>query len=43
LLVFLFFGANKFPAVMKNLADGLKVFKKEIKSDSDKPAAKKKK
>lgn len=31
-LVFLLFGANKFPAMMKNLADGLKVFKKEIKA-----------
>jgi sec-independent protein translocase protein TatA len=30
-LVFLLFGANRFPAMMKNLADGLKVFKKEIK------------
>jgi sec-independent protein translocase protein TatA len=34
-LVFLLFGANRFPAMMKNLADGLKVFKKEIKSKSD--------
>ena len=39
-LVFLLFGANKFPAMMKNLAEGLKVFKREVK---DAPAAKAKK
>ena len=44
LLVFLLFGANKFPSMMKNLADGLKVFKKEIKSDpAEQEASKKKK
>ncbi|MDR3208604.1 MAG: twin-arginine translocase TatA/TatE family subunit [Rickettsiales bacterium] len=41
-LVFLLFGANKFPAMMKNLAEGLKIFKKEIKeTPKRKPAAKK--
>jgi TatA/E family protein of Tat protein translocase len=39
LLVFLLFGANKFPAMMKNLADGVKSFRKEIK-ETPKPAAK---
>jgi sec-independent protein translocase protein TatA len=29
-LVFLLFGSQKFPSMMKNLADGIKVFKKEI-------------
>ena len=38
LLVFLLFGANRFPSMMKNMADGLKVFKKELKDDSAKPA-----
>jgi len=40
LLVFLLFGANKFPSVMKNMADGLNVFKKEIKEGDKKPAKK---
>ena len=35
LLVFLLFGANKFPSIMKNLADGLNVFKKEIKAKKE--------
>ncbi|MDR2269031.1 MAG: twin-arginine translocase TatA/TatE family subunit [Rickettsiales bacterium] len=39
-LVFLLFGANKFPAMMRNLAEGLKIFKKEIK-EKPKPAVKK--
>lgn len=30
-LVILLFGHNKFPGMMKNLADGFKVFKKEMK------------
>lgn len=30
LLVFLLFGMNRFPEMMKHLADGLKVFKKEL-------------
>ena len=47
LLVVILFGHNKIPGMMKNLASGLKVFKKEMKSESkpaasEKPVAKKK-
>ena len=35
-LVIILFGHNKIPGMMKNLADGLNIFKKEIKSDSKK-------
>ena len=38
LLVFLLFGASKFPSVMKNMAEGLNIFKKEIKDGDKKPA-----
>ena len=38
LLIVILFGHNKIPGMMKNLADGLNVFKKELKSDA-KPAA----
>ena len=31
-LVVILFGSNKIPGMMKNLADGLNVFKKEIKN-----------
>ncbi len=34
LLVFILFGHNKIPQMMKNLANGLNVFKKELKSES---------
>ena len=37
LLVAILFGHNKIPGMMKNLADGLKVFKKEMKPE-EKPA-----
>ncbi len=37
LLVVILFGHNKIPGMMKNLADGLKVFKKELKTEQ-KPA-----
>ena len=37
-LVIILFGSAKIPAMMKNIADGVKVFKKEIK---EKPATKK--
>ena len=37
-LVVILFGHNKIPGMMKNLADGLNVFKKEMKTE-DKPAA----
>ena len=40
LLIFLLFGANKFPEMMKNLAEGVKVFKKEVKSIDKKPVKK---
>ena len=46
LLVFLLFGMNRFPEMMKHLADGLKVFKKELgvgTSDSKGEAGKAKK
>ena len=33
-LVLILFGHNKIPSMMKNVADGLKVFKKEMKSDA---------
>lgn len=32
-LVVVLFGHNKIPTVMKNLANGLNVFKKEMKAD----------
>ena len=37
-LVVILFGHNKIPGMMKNLADGLNVFKKELKNG--KPAGK---
>ncbi|MBR3930306.1 MAG: twin-arginine translocase TatA/TatE family subunit [Alphaproteobacteria bacterium] len=33
-LVIILFGHNKIPGMMKNLADGLNVFKKEIKTNT---------
>jgi len=36
-LVVILFGHNKIPGMMKNLADGLKIFKKEMKTE-EKPA-----
>ena len=47
LLVVILFGHNKIPGMMKNVADGLKVFKKEMKPEpkketpTKKPVAKK--
>ena len=38
-LVVILFGHNKIPGMMKNLADGLNIFKKEIK-DVKQPAKK---
>lgn len=32
-LVVILFGSAKIPSMMKNLADGVKVFKKEVKSE----------
>lgn len=42
LLVVVLFGHNKIPGMMKNLADGVKVFKKEMKTTEDKPLSAKK-
>lgn len=41
-LVVILFGHNKIPGMMKNLADGLNVFKKEMKTEAtpEKPAPK---
>ena len=39
ILVIVLFGHNKIPGMMKNLADGLNIFKKEIK-DVKQPAKK---
>ena len=36
--IVILFGHNKIPGMMKNLADGLKVFKKELKTE-EKPSA----
>ena len=38
-LVIILFGHNKIPGMMKNLADGLNIFKKEIKEEKQ-PAKK---
>ena len=38
ILVLVLFGHAKFPAMMKNLAEGINIFKKEMKTD-EKPAA----
>lgn len=38
-LVIILFGHNKIPGMMKNLADGVKIFKKEV---AQKPVEKKK-
>lgn len=35
-LVLILFGHNKIPGMMKNLADGINVFKKEIKTQDKK-------
>ncbi len=44
-LVMILFGHNKIPGMMKNLADGLNIFKKELKKTAPKkeerPVAKK--
>ena len=41
-LVIILFGHNKIPTMMKNLANGLNVFRKEMKAESAKPASAKK-
>ena len=40
ILVLILFGHNKIPGMMKNLANGINVFKREIK-EAPKPAEKK--
>lgn len=40
ILVLILFGHNKIPGMMKNLADGINTFKKEIKNKSQKGAKK---
>lgn len=40
-LVVILFGSNKIPGMMKNLADGLNVFKKEVKKSEQKEQTKK--
>ena len=40
-LVLILFGSNKIPGMMKNLADGLNIFKKELKDDKKKSEPKK--
>lgn len=39
-LVLILFGHNKIPGMMKNLADGINTFKKELKVNSKKDAKK---
>ena len=43
ILILVLFGHAKIPEIMKNFADGIKVFKKELKTDDSKtkPASKK--
>ncbi|MCL2369605.1 MAG: twin-arginine translocase TatA/TatE family subunit [Alphaproteobacteria bacterium] len=36
-LIFLLFGSQKFPSMMRNLAEGIKIFKSEIGGDKKKP------
>lgn len=38
-LLVVLFGSNKIPEMMKNLAGGINVFKKELKDDKKEPAA----
>ena len=41
LLVLILFGSAKIPAMARNIANGIKTFKNEVKSDDKKPVAKK--
>ena len=43
ILVIILFGHNKIPGMMRNLADGLNVFKKELKKTAPKAQEKKEK
>ena len=40
-LILILFGSAKIPAMMKNIASGIKTFKKEVKEEPAKPAVKK--
>ena len=40
ILVMILFGHNKIPGMMRNLADGLNIFKKELKKTAPKQAEK---
>ena len=40
-LIMVLFGHSKFPSIMKNLAEGINIFKKEMKSDEEKVEVKK--
>lgn len=40
ILVVILFGHNKIPGMMRNLADGLNIFKKELKKTEKKEPAK---
>ena len=40
-LILILFGSAKIPAMMKNIATGIKTFKKEVKEEPAKPVAKK--
>lgn len=40
-LIFILFGSSKIPDMMKNLAGGINVFKKELKDDKSEEASKK--
>ena len=42
-LVLILFGSAKIPAMAKNIASGIKTFKKEIKTEPEKKAGPKKK
>ena len=43
LLVLILFGSAKIPAMAKNIANGIKTFKKEVKDDQPKKAVARKK
>ena len=40
-IILLLFGAGKFPKIMQNFAEGLKIFKKTINEKDQKPSKKK--
>lgn len=40
-LILVLFGSSKIPALARNLANGIKAFKNEVKTESPKPVKKK--